>query len=313
MRTYEFRRFFRVMHSIAGFVAGFVNMNEHILSLKRLFLYRNRRILGEHNRRLVTGKVNYEYWSPSEMQEENLGDYLAVVVNEWMLDREGIRNESVPGIHFFASIGSVLSTGFNTTTVWGSGLLNEHPSRLLNPITKKMDIRALRGPMTKIVLESRGYDCPEVFGDPACLMPLIYQPPRTHGDEHEAEAPLVLIKHHLAGHLKGQEQFKQLSILTTDYRNFINQIVGSRLVISSSLHGIILAESYRIPAVLLDDGRKGFSLFKYQDWYYSTGRLDFPVAHSIAEALEVSPPPLPDLRPVQDQLLSTFPYDIWDH
>ena len=41
-----------------------------------------------------------------------------------------------------------------------------------------------------------------------------------------------------------------LQVLTTDYRLFLNELVRGERVISSSLHGIILAESYGVPAVL---------------------------------------------------------------
>ena len=41
----------------------------------------------------------------------------------------------------------------------------------------------------------------------------------------------------------------------------------AKLVISSSLHGIILAETYGIPAILLMD-KVTNNMFKYNDYYY---------------------------------------------
>lgn len=73
----------------------------------------------------------------------------------------------------------------NSSVVWGTGIhfiediikvANDKNSRLL-------DIRAVRGPLTKRALEMAGYICPNIFGDPAILMPLIYTPKVTQKKE----------------------------------------------------------------------------------------------------------------------------------
>ena len=43
----------------------------------------------------------------------------------------------------------------------------------------------------------------------------------------------------------------------------------AKLVISSSLHGIILAETYGIPAILLMD-KVTNNMFKYNNYYYNS-------------------------------------------
>ena len=52
--------------------------------------------------------------------------------------------------------------------------------------------------------------------------------------------------------------------------------------------------------------------FKYLDYYYSTGRKDIKVASSYEEAMQMEPLPLPDLSKLQQGLLDTFPYDLWN-
>ena len=121
---------------------------------------------------------------------------------------------------------------------------------------------------------------------------------------------MTLIEHHSQRHSDEQTaNLHKLSILTTDYQAFIDELAASSLVISSSLHGIILAESYGIPAIWLSapsvDG------FKFQDWYHSTGRTNIRPCSSLEEALQSTPPPLPALTDMQKQLIECFPTDLW--
>lgn len=39
-----------------------------------------------------------------------------------------------------------------------------------------LDIRSVRGPVTRNILMDLGYDVPSVYGDPAILLPLFYNP-----------------------------------------------------------------------------------------------------------------------------------------
>ena len=167
---------------------------------------------------------------------------------------------------------------------------------------RKLDIRSVRGPVTRAGLIANGYTCPDIYGDPAILMPLIYSPTdRTKKKEY------IVIPNHAVE--TGADY--ELSAITSDYKAFINQIVQANLVISSSLHGIILAEAYGVPAILL--GNDSLSLLKYQDWYQSTGRDTFPIAGSIEEALTLTPPPIPVLTQMQKNIMDAFPKDLWLH
>lgn len=69
-------------------------------------------------------------------------------------------------------IGSVLHAANKNTIVWGSGMLSEN----YPPKNAPQKILAVRGPLTRQQLIERGIDCPEVYGDPALLLPLCYQP-----------------------------------------------------------------------------------------------------------------------------------------
>ena len=60
-----------------------------------------------------------------------------------------------------------------------------------------------------------------------------------------------------------------------DWRNFIWEICSCEFVISSSLHGIIIAEAYGIPCLWVIFSKKQQNenhYFKYRDFYLSIGK-----------------------------------------
>lgn len=125
-----------------------------------------------------------------------------------------------------------------------------------------------------------GNKCPEVYGDPAVLMPLFYHP-----DPIPKTREYILIPHY-SKFEKYQNDLNVISTFTKDYREFIDFMLEAKLVISSSLHGVILAEAYGIPAIMLHDTPCA-DITKYRDWYASTGRREFPIADSVEQALEL--------------------------
>ena len=105
---------------------------------------------------------------------------------------------------------------------------------------------------------------------------------------------------------------KTVSMRTNDYKSVIDRIVSSDCVVSSSLHGIILAEAYGIPAVFFQDREDALN-FKYADWYESTGRLMPKPETDVFRAIEVAMKKreIPQLDKMQNALLQSFPYDLW--
>lgn len=271
------------------------------------------RFAEERNQTTLTGKeieagrVNLEYWT----KRVNLGDTLAPVIYTWMLERCGdgkLDGRAADGrtIHLM-TVGSIVNMGEFDAAVWGSGVLS---FGILKEVYEKsafrrLDIRAVRGPITRAILENAGYHVPELYGDPGVLMPLIHQ-----AKHREPDIPYTIIPHYLDVGKCVSEGYEYVDILTADYRSFIDRIVKSGRVISSSLHGIILAEAYGVPAVLLN--YQEIDLLKYYDYYYSTGRRNVKVASSIKEALETEPMELPDLSDMQKNLLDSFPYDLFE-
>jgi len=154
--------------------------------------------------------------------------------------------------------------------VWGTGCIDEHHIG-----NKPKKVYSVRGPLTRDVLLKRGWDVPEVYGDPALLFPQIYNP------TIEKKYKIGLIPHcvdffSLDG-LKAINHMEDMGIkiinVTAGINEFIDQLKECELIISSSLHGLIAADAYGIPnyRVKLSSLIHGGD-FKYKDHYASVKR-----------------------------------------
>lgn len=281
----------------------FMDICKAIYSVSKEYLFRNKIILKDFSRSTNRNCVNLHWWKMAYNQV-NIGDYLSEVIVEYMKRRNNIQNDnSFDGRtrHLYA-VGSIVNSGYQDATIWGSGCLE---SKLFFwRWIRKLDVRCVRGPLTRETLIKNGYKCPEVYGDPAVLMPLIYSPKST-----EKICDYLVIKHHSNSNVIEFSNCKFVSTVTNDFKGFIDVITNAKMIISSSLHGIILAESYGIPAIWLKDS--SVDEFKYYDWYYSTGRFNITPSLTIEDARQKSPPDLPDLQNLRKSLIDSFPYELW--
>ena len=259
------------------------------------------------------GKNIYlHYWKISTvysqytLETENLGDYLSrIVVNHFLpVFTEKHKKKKEKTLY---AVGSIIGLRRQDAVIWGSGILSPTQSRIMRIKKSKLDIRAVRGPKTRQELLKAGKKCPKIYGDPAILLPYVFTPKKTY---KKYKYTLIFNYDFADFKIPDIPELHILNILTKDYENFITDIVQSELIISSSLHGIILAETYGVKAILLSNER--MDMFKYKDWYYSTNRKTITVAHSIEEAINIRAMALPDLSNMQKQLIKVFPKDLWD-
>lgn len=258
-------------------------------------------MFGDFRRPIKRRKVNLYYWKPGA--GDNVGDLISLVLVRNMVESLGreFERQTSETRRLFA-IGSIVELAVPGVTIWGSGL---HHS-VLTPHDVALDLRAVRGPLTREALIKAGHDCPETFGDPAILLPRFYQPKAT------LARSFLLIPHFS----KEQELLERypdntLSTQTSDWRGFVDAIAGAELVISGSLHGIVLAEAYGVPAVLLASAMEREE-FKYEDYYYGTGRSRYDVAPTLDKALIMGGQLLPALEKYQAGLINAFPKDLWE-
>ena len=199
------------------------------------------------------------------------------------------------------AVGSILVLAKNKDIIWGSGA--KHSGGKERYRFTELDVRAVRGPLTRQVLLDLGIDCPEIYGDPALLLPRLF-PEFTKPEQPSKEYILI-------PHFNDERLFKGYSNIVSvkeEWDEVIKQILDSQFVVSTSLHGLIVAEAFGIPARYLRVS-EGEPLFKYKDYYYGTNRYDFKYAVTLEEALAMGgeSPPECDL----DKLLSVFPFHLF--
>lgn len=223
------------------------------------------------------------YWH----NRNNFGDMLAPVILEWVTGRKVERAERFePGK--VLSTGSVLGCMREGDVVWGSGWHRNKRETL--DVPDGVRFLAVRGPLSRADLI--GGDCPEVYGDPALLLPLIV-PGRTTGEltgyvPHMVDRGLGATLNERAG--------ARIDI-TAPWRQVVNSILWCGRIYASSLHAIIVAEAYGIPAAWVPcEGVIGGD-FKFRDYLAGTGRD--PALLKPYEFL----PPIPDLEGIQRRLI----------
>jgi pyruvyltransferase len=242
---------------------------------------------------------------PIKKRLNNFGDLLGPLVVHQMLKRHRVTAVSTrPESRRLLSIGSVLHYAHDGDTIWGTGVNGK-----VRPQSHQftfLDVRAVRGPMTRDFLSSRGIFTPPVFGDPALLLPMLLPWLRSLAADRKRYAVTVVPNLNDLS-LGSTRQDWVLSPLTPT-KHVLERIARSAFVTGSSLHAIVVAESLGIPARLVRSQHE--HSFKYEDYYLGSGRSEFSVAESAEEALEMGGEyPLSwDARP----LLDAFPKDLWE-
>lgn len=235
----------------------------------------------------------------------NFGDLLGPAIVGEVLRRAGNvaagrhRGNSAGGRDTrLIAVGSILHFARDGDTVWGAGV----NGKVQEPIVATcLDVRAVRGPITRQALMKKGISVPEIYGDPGVLVGRLW--PR-ESFEGGARIPYCIVPNlHDYSRRSGA---RHLVNPRASLRHVLRSIARSEFVVGSSLHGIIVAESFGIPARLIKPGVE--TLVKYEDYYSGTGRPQFSPAGSLEEALEMGgeAPPVVDLR-----LLDAFPIDLW--
>lgn len=204
-------------------------------------------------------------------------------------------------------IGSILQNAQEGDIIWGSGIKGSSNS-FINKVNN-LDVYAVRGPLTLDFLRRNNIDISkvtEVF-DPGVFISRIYEKEIESFNSLANESDFRIVPHYnddlylRRKYPKLADKFVSVDCLPLD---FIASILGADKVITSSLHGIIFAESLGVPAIWLAPAN-GEDELKYYDYYYGTNRFNVKRCTTLEEAIRSEPMRLPvfDL----DSYLNTFP------
>ncbi|WND11833.1 polysaccharide pyruvyl transferase family protein [Klebsiella pasteurii] len=248
------------------------------------------------------------WWEPSD-GSHNAGDHLAKIIVKQMLtiadkeifDKKDYRKKLL-------SIGSVMHFANSNDCIWGTGINGKISDSRLK--FDDLDVRAVRGPLTQDFLKKRNISVPSVFGDPGLLLPTFFSKNLLLSDVEVSAKDFIVIPH-MNEDFTIYKKFKNnICSPKQGALSFTKDIVNSKFVVSCSLHGLIIAEAYGIPAVFLEN-ESGESRFKYDDYYFGTGRDNYPVANTVDQALDLAPARQIELPSITKSLMQSFPYDLW--
>lgn len=186
----------------------------------------------------------------------NVGDVMTVWLIKKITGSDPIFAPKDSYYKKYICTGSILNWADRNTIVWGAGLANK------NDVVNPCDIIAVRGPLTRERVKFCLGRKVDVLGDPALLSPKFYQP------SVEKKYKLGIIPHYVDQCILYTHPFancSEVKIINVfdSVEKVIDDICSCEKILSSSLHGLILAHAYNRPAVwfeasnqVLGDGMK---------------------------------------------------------
>lgn len=255
------------------------------------------------------GKRNLFWWQgPPYNAGDWVGPFLFKAITGQEPRHRTPSNRSTSTV--FLTVGSLTRWICEDSIVWGSGLLDRDET-----FWQPYETYAVRGPYTRERFLELGYPCPPVFGDPAILLPRFYHP-----------TSAIRYRIGIVPHYSAIDDAKTLyegdaEIHVIDIREpleaVITQILSCGHIASSSLHGLIFAHSYGVPAALIEFSKKaGGDGVKFLDYYGSGGVQSVPQSLYVDRkvpvlALEqyIESIPQPNLAPLIEPLLDACPFN----
>lgn len=268
--------------------------------------------------------IDVYWWSKARFEDsklENFGDALVpyLLRNSTSEAFQWVKPNTKTQFKFFKRkhyliIGSIISAATKHSIVWGSGIIHSKEK------VKKAKFLAVRGPETRNRLLELGYNVPEVYGDPALLLALFFKQKAEDIKYEYGIVPHYVDYDHVKEKFSKQDNIKIINLLTDDVEDVIHQFLQCKQILSSSLHGLIVAHAFRIPALWtkVSDKLTGDDI-KFEDYFSSVNlttpkpiefkQFDFNELKNIFEENQMSSlPSIQNLNKVIKDLTRTFPF-----
>ena len=262
--------------------------------------------------------IKVRIYSFGDQTQLNFGDELSLDIISSIFNRktEKVTNDNDADLF---GIGSVITWGNRSYTAdrkvyfWGSGF-NGDP-KLEQPVNRNFIFCSCRGKMTRDNLPERYNGV--LLGDPGLLSNLVFT------EKIEKKGLIGIIPH---GNDMNDRLLDKAKTLTHSYkiiwpnrspREVINDMKECKVVFSSSLHGLICADSFGIPNmhIKISDRLYG-GLFKFKDYYTGVSRkyknlepkkiYDSKAVNEVINGYK----PIKNLDKIQKNIIDAFPYKI---
>lgn len=235
--------------------------------LRQHFVWKSAKRLGvDAGRRAVFSLLHRGAIPLAWCAGRNWGDALSPVLVSLLSGKHVVRAEALHHRRYLA-VGSILGGANEWSEVWGSGFVREGEHVRGRPRA----IYAVRGPLSRDALLAQNIECPAVYGDPALLLPCFFDPPV------EPRYEIGVVAHYVdKSHPWLEEVRNDPAVLVIDVESgierFVRDVKSCTVILSSSLHGLICADSYQIPTawIGLSDSVIG-GAFKFRDYKGSVG------------------------------------------
>lgn len=210
------------------------------------------------------------------------------------------------------AVGSILSRSLPNYKIWGAGFMN------FSEKAAGGQVFAVRGKYSEQMLRQQGFVVNGIYGDPALLLPLVYK------GKKEQKRKLGIIPHH-SEYASFKNRFADqfvINLKRDDIESVIDDIISCEYVLSTSLHGVIVAHAYGIPALWIKEGNINTDGIKFRDYFSSVGIEEydgslFKFENFILDELKKIPEnikelmlPKVNLLQIQRSLLNVAPFDL---
>lgn len=200
--------------------------------------------------------------------------------------------------------------------IWGTGFMYDYENIDQNPV-RPFIVHALRGEKTrKRLSDILGHDISCVLADPGILAPMIIKP-------SDKKYHVGIVPHHWD---KPEEVFDKMLKhypnakfidVHDDTKKVLKEISECEYIISTSLHGLIVADSYNIPNCWCEiSDRVQGNGFKFHDYFSSFGvdRECFDLRDGnlpdIEKDFKCNFKSINQLHEKQNELIECFPFKI---
>ncbi len=220
------------------------------------------------------------HWTPPPGYK-NFGDEISPMLVEAMLKIRGLRTIDVEYAQNnepkLLAVGSVIQHARKGDIVWGAGVNGKSWPRLLET-NSDITFCSVRGPISRETVKSFGHECPEIYGDPGIMFPLLFRDQIAAERAKLANEPDGAVM--FIPNLNDDRFLDRRRMTVPDHVKYVSpsihpfemaaRISKAGLVLSSSLHGIVFAETMGIPCRLIASAFE--PMLKYVDYFEGTNR-----------------------------------------